>query len=171
MVQGPGSREVPSAYILHKRILGLSKIKLLTYIQRVYNACRHFSLPHTPIPNLYTLKEIKCIVCSSPTNSFFRCLISDWIYENMTLVSVYRSEPYRSYAKCVLGIKTFDLTLPTQDNGWLSTPPTELCNYHDNHSQQRPDSAGQTKKKVVASQNLYWTLLEWLCQNSPLLPH
>ena len=28
---------------------------------------------------------------------------------------------------------------------WLQCfdpPPTELCNYHDNHSQQRPDSAG-----------------------------
>ena len=61
--------------------------------------------------------------------------MSDWIYENMVLMSV-----YRSYAKCVLGTKT--LTLPTQDNGWLSAPPTELCNYHDNHSQQRPDSAG-----------------------------
>ena len=61
--------------------------------------------------------------------------ISDWIYENMVLMSV-----YKSYAKCVLGTKT--LTLPTQDNGWLSAPPTELCNYHDNHSQQRPDSAG-----------------------------
>ena len=34
---------------------------------------------------------------------------------------------YRSYAKCVLGSKT--LILPTQDNGWLSVPPTELCNY------------------------------------------
>ena len=34
---------------------------------------------------------------------------------------------YRSYAKCVLGTKT--LILPTQDNGWLSVPPTELCNY------------------------------------------
>ena len=61
--------------------------------------------------------------------------ISDWIYENMASVSV-----YRPYAKCVHGTKT--LTLPTQDNAWLSVPPTELCNYHDNHSQQRPDSAG-----------------------------
>ena len=34
---------------------------------------------------------------------------------------------YRSYAKCVLGSKT--LILPTQDNGWLSVPPNELCNY------------------------------------------
>ena len=38
---------------------------------------------------------------------------------------------YRSYAKCVLDIKT--LILPTQDNGWLSVPPNELCNY-----QQQP---------------------------------
>ena len=60
--------------------------------------------------------------------------MSDWIYENMVWMSV-----YRSYAKCVLGTKT--LTLPTQDNGWLSGPPTELCSYHDNHSQQWPDSA------------------------------
>ena len=34
---------------------------------------------------------------------------------------------YRSYSKCVLRTKT--LILPTQDNGWLSVPPTELCNY------------------------------------------
>ena len=61
--------------------------------------------------------------------------IADWIYENMASVGV-----YRSYAKCVLGTKT--LTLPTQDNEWLSAPPTELCNYHDNNSQQRPDLAG-----------------------------
>ena len=47
---------------------------------------------------------------------------------------------YRSYAKYVLGTKS--LTLPTQDNGWLSAPPTELLNYRDNRSQQRPDSAG-----------------------------
>ena len=40
----------------------------------------------------------------------------------MDLLSV-----YRSYAKCVLCTKT--LILPTQDNGWLSVPPTELCNY------------------------------------------
>ena len=97
--------------ILYKRILGLSKIKLLPCIQRVCNACPNFSLPNTPIPNLYTLKEIKHIVCSSPTNSFFRCLISDWNYENMALVSVYRSDPNRSYAKCVVGIKT--LTWPS----------------------------------------------------------
>ena len=103
--------------ILHKWILGLSKIKWLTYIQRVYNACPNFSLPHTPIPNLYTLKEIKRIVCSSPTNSFFRCLISDWIYENMALLSVYRLEPYRSYAKCVLGIKTLTWPFPPSTMG------------------------------------------------------
>ena len=34
---------------------------------------------------------------------------------------------YRSYSKCVLRTKT--LILPTQDNGWLSVPSTELCNY------------------------------------------
>ena len=34
---------------------------------------------------------------------------------------------YRSYAKCVLDTKT--LILLTQDNGCLSVPPTELCNY------------------------------------------
>ena len=46
----------------------------------------------------------------------------------------------KEFPKYVLSTKT--LTLPTQDNGWLSVPPTELFNYHDNHSQQRPDSAG-----------------------------
>ena len=56
----------------------------------------------------------------------------------------------RSYPKCVLRTKT--LTLPTQDNGRLSTPPTELCDYHDNHSQ-----LGQIKTKVVAPQGLYRT--------------
>ena len=61
--------------------------------------------------------------------------ISVWIYVNMASVSVYRSS-----AKYVLGTKT--LTLPTHNTGWMSAPPTELCNYHDNHSQQRPDSAG-----------------------------
>ena len=40
---------------------------------------------------------------------------------------------YRSYAKCVLGSKT--LILPTQDNGWLSVPPTELCNYQQQQQQ------------------------------------
>ena len=61
--------------------------------------------------------------------------MSDWIYVNMASVSV-----YRSYSKYVLGTKT--LTLPTQENGLLFAPPSELCNYQDNHSQQRPDSAG-----------------------------
>ena len=60
--------------------------------------------------------------------------ISVWIYVNMASVSVYRSS-----AKYVLGTKT--LSLPTHDTGWMSAPPTELCDYHDNHSQQRPDSA------------------------------
>ena len=40
---------------------------------------------------------------------------------------------YRSYAKCVLSTKT--LILPTQDNGWLSVPPTELCNYQQQQQQ------------------------------------
>ena len=44
------------------------------------------------------------------------------IYVNMASVSV-----YRSYAKYVLRTKTF--IFPTQDNGWLSVPATELCNY------------------------------------------
>ena len=42
---------------------------------------------------------------------------------------------YRSYAKCVLDTKT--LILPTQDNGWLSVPPTELCNYQQQQQQQQ----------------------------------
>ena len=41
---------------------------------------------------------------------------------------------YRSYAKCVLGTKT--LILPTQDNGWLSVPTTEFCNYQQQQQQQ-----------------------------------
>ena len=60
--------------------------------------------------------------------------ISVWIYVNMASVSVYRSS-----AKYVLGTKT--LTLPTHDTGWMSAPPPELCDYHDNHAQQGPDSA------------------------------
>ena len=35
---------------------------------------------------------------------------------------------FKEFRKYVLGTKT--------------VPPTELFNYHDNHSQQRPDSAG-----------------------------
>ena len=42
---------------------------------------------------------------------------------------------YRSYAKCVLGSKT--LILPTQDNGWLSVPATELCNYQQQKQQKQ----------------------------------
>jgi len=42
---------------------------------------------------------------------------------------------YRSYAKCVLCNKT--LILRTQDNGWLSVPPTELCNYQQQQQQQQ----------------------------------
>ena len=40
---------------------------------------------------------------------------------------------YRCYAKCVLDTKI--LILPTQDNGWLSVPPTELCNYQQQQQQ------------------------------------
>ena len=42
---------------------------------------------------------------------------------------------YRSYAKCVLGSKT--LILLTQDIGWLSVPPTELCNYQQQQQKQQ----------------------------------
>ena len=42
---------------------------------------------------------------------------------------------YRSYSKCVLRTKT--LILPTQDNGWLSVPPTELRNYQQQQQQQQ----------------------------------
>ena len=41
---------------------------------------------------------------------------------------------YRSYAKCVLHTKT--LIFPTQDNGWLYVPATELCNYQQQQQQQ-----------------------------------
>ena len=51
----------------------------------------------------------------------------------MASVSVYKSS-----ANYVLGTGTKTLTLPTQDTGWLSVPPTELRNYNDNYSQQRP---------------------------------
>ena len=52
------------------------------------------------------------------------------IYVNMASVSV-----YRSYAKYVLRTKTF--IFPTQDNGWLSVPATELCNYQQQQQQQQ----------------------------------
>ena len=42
---------------------------------------------------------------------------------------------YRSYAKCVLDTKT--LILPIQDNGRLSVPPTELCNYQQRQQQHQ----------------------------------
>ena len=45
----------------------------------------------------------------------------------------------RSNAMYALGTKT--LTLPNQDPGWKSAPPTQLCNYHHNHCQERPDWA------------------------------
>ena len=76
---------------------------------------------------------------------------------------------YRSYAKYVLGTKS--LTLPTQDNGWLSAPPTELLNYRDNRSQQRPDSAGwgkvRTRYSAVEASSAHYYLLKWLSQISP----
>ena len=59
----------------------------------------------------------------------------------MTSVSV-----YRSYAKYVFGTNT--LTFPTHDNGWLSAPPTELFDYHDNRSH------GGLIQLVLASQSL-----------------
>ena len=89
-------------------------------------------------PNQYCLQLYICI-----------CIWLNWIYVNMAAVNVYRSS-----AKYVLGTNT--LTLPTQENGWLSAPSTDLCNYHDNYSQQNPDSAGlgQSNNKVLASQSL-----------------
>ena len=48
----------------------------------------------------------------------------------MASVSVHRSS-----AKCVLGTKT--LILPTQDNGWLSVPATELYSYQQQQQQQQ----------------------------------
>ena len=51
------------------------------------------------------------------------------IYVNMASVSV-----YRSCAKCVLRTKA--LIFPTQDNGRLSVPAIELCNYQQQQQQQ-----------------------------------
>ena len=42
---------------------------------------------------------------------------------------------HRSSAKCVLGTKT--LILPTQDNGWLSVPATDLYSYPQQQQQQQ----------------------------------
>ena len=54
----------------------------------------------------------------------------------------------------------------------MSAPPTELCNYHDNHSQQRPNSAGWGKLRPryspVKACTEHCCLLKGLCQNSPL---
>ena len=56
------------------------------------------------------------------------------MYVNMASVS-----HYRSYAKCgVLGTKT----LTSHPGHWESATPTEVCNYQDNHSQQRHNSVG-----------------------------
>ena len=49
---------------------------------------------------------------------------------------------------------------------------TELYNYHDNHSQQRPDAAGYSKLRTryspVKASTEHRCLLKGLCQNSPL---
>ena len=91
--------------------------------------------------------------------------VSDWIYINMAALSVYGSS-----AKYVFGTKT--LTLPTKDSGWLSASRTDLCNYHDNYSQQNPDSAAwgnvRTRPLPVKASSKHCCLLKRLCQNSPL---
>ena len=83
----------------------------------------------------------------------------------MASVSVYSSS-----AKYVLGTKNF--TLPTQDTGYLSAPPPQLCNYHDNCCQQRPDSVSSGKVRTmylpVKAFSKHCSLLKGLCQNSPL---
>ena len=67
----------------------------------------------------------------------------------MALMSV-----YRSHAKCVLGTKT--LILPTQGNGWLSAPPTKLCNYQQRQQQQQnlihPDDQTQPFENLINNQ-------------------
>ena len=151
--------------ILHKRILGLSKIKLLTCIQRVCNACPNF-------PNLYTLKEIKHIVCSSPTNSFSGVwYVTEFMKTWLLWVSTGR-------------IPTGPmLTVSLVSRLWLDPPhPGQWVTVHASHwalqlSWQSFSAEawfswlGQIMKKVVASQNLYRTLMKGLCENSPLLPH
>ena len=61
---------------------------------------------------------------------------------------------------------------PPRTLGLLSAPPTELCNYHDNYSQQRPDSADWGKEGTmylpVKASSRCCCLLKGLCQNSPL---
>ena len=54
---------------------------------------------------------------------------------------------YRSYVKCVLDTKT--LILSTQDNGWLSVPPTELCYYQQQQQQQNFIKKNFIKKMKV----------------------
>ena len=58
---------------------------------------------------------------------------------------------YRSYSKCVLSAKT--LILPTQDNGWLSVPPTQLCNYQQ--QQQQPQQQQNFINKQINLQKWY----------------
>ena len=155
--------------ILHIRILGLSKIKLLTYIQRVYNACPNFSLPHSPYPNPKPLHpQRNKTYCMFFTDKFlfqvFDIWLNLWIHSFSECLQV---GALQVLWKCVLGIKT--LTWPS--------PPRTM-----NDCPRLPLSSAiimiiilsrglRIKKKVFASQNLYWTLLEGLCQNSPLLPH
>ena len=61
---------------------------------------------------------------------------------------------------------------PPRTLGLLSALPTELCNYHDNYSQQRPDSADEGKEGTmylpVKASSRRCCLLKGLCQNSPL---
>ena len=60
---------------------------------------------------------------------------------------------YRSYAKCVLDTKT--LILPTQDNGWLSVPPTELCNYQQQQQQNFINKKNTLKEVLPALARLF----------------
>ena len=79
--------------------------------------------------------------------------ISDWIYETIASLSV-----YRSYAKCVLGTKT--LTFPTQDNGWLSRlPQSSAIVLIIILSRGLIQPARANKKKVFFSRGLFRTLL------------
>ena len=60
---------------------------------------------------------------------------------------------YRSYAKCVLGTKT--LILPTRGNGWLSAPPTKVCNYQQQQQQQQQQNLINNQIKLQK----YWLQL------------
>ena len=78
----------------------------------------------------------------------------DWYFEK------------RSKQQSLINIQGYTLNLKWE---W---PPTELCNYHDNHSQQRPDSASEGKVRTrylpVRASSEHCYLLKGLCQNSPL---